>query len=187
MDGMLSSIEEALNANIWQPALALSLCLPDILGQIEYPQLAGPGNVGARYKQWFDAWVVPKLFAGEWSHRQGVMTGEDGYAFRCSYLHVGDNTVTRSQWRLIHPTPADLGHLSTEEIFEVKAVLHVATNLFCRAVCDAARAWREDILQRRPETKNDLDGLLYIKQGEASIGYSIDFGHFIAGASSTFY
>jgi hypothetical protein len=32
MNGMLNSIEAAVDAKIWQPALALSLCLPDILG-----------------------------------------------------------------------------------------------------------------------------------------------------------
>lgn len=40
-------IRKALEAEIYLPALALALTLPDICGQIEYPKIIQSGNAGS--------------------------------------------------------------------------------------------------------------------------------------------
>jgi len=177
MDGFIGSIERALSAEIWQPALALSLSVPDILGQIEYPELSGRGKTGARYEQWFDTWVVPALYSGQWAHFAGIMNGQDCYAFRCSYLHVGESLLDephKSQWQRIVPTPGDLYHFGHEELLGVKTSLCVGVTPFCSAVCEAARSWRTAILSRRPEAQGDLDRLLFIESGVARYSHSVE-------------
>jgi hypothetical protein len=59
-------------------AIALTLALPDICGSIEYPEMNGAGQVGARYRRWCDEWA-----------RIVVIPSADCYALRCAYLHNG--------------------------------------------------------------------------------------------------
>ena len=62
MDHITNSIKACVDERNWHAALALALTVPDICGQIEYPEWAGPGHTGKRYPKWFDTWVKERLF-----------------------------------------------------------------------------------------------------------------------------
>ena len=66
-------------------ALGMALTLPDICGNIAYPNT---GN-GFRYKKWFDEYALPKSGI---SVDEGFMSvdGEVCYKLRCAYLHSGN-------------------------------------------------------------------------------------------------
>ena len=51
----INEIEFALKNKMYQSALALTLTLPDICGQVEMPS----AKVKARYELWFNQYVAP--------------------------------------------------------------------------------------------------------------------------------
>ena len=53
MKKRIREIYKCLDARLYEAALALSLTLPDICGQIEYPDL----GVAARYKKWVNNYI----------------------------------------------------------------------------------------------------------------------------------
>lgn len=98
----INSIRKAIECECYLPALALALTLPDICGQIEYPNLVNKkGNriVGEQYIAWFDEWVS-HYYAdsmGRTSDCQQVnnsyFTGKMCYDLRCSFLHSGNSGI----------------------------------------------------------------------------------------------
>lgn len=78
MKQTIAAIRDAVAKECWLPALALALTVPDVLGQIAYPELVnnrGKRLVGQQYRRWFHENV---------EHRFADHTGYD------------DNTGTRS-------------------------------------------------------------------------------------------
>ncbi|MBH9968157.1 hypothetical protein [[Bacillus] enclensis] len=97
----IKDINLALNNNSYLSALALSLTLPDICGQIEYPDLKstrGKRLVGKQYARWFDDWVS-HYYAdnGGWTEEGKAInpyfTGNMCYYLRCSFLHGGNSDI----------------------------------------------------------------------------------------------
>lgn len=93
------SIKQALESECYLPALALALTLPDICGQIEYPDYLndkGKRLVGKQYVAWFDNWVDHRYAdpSGWMKDRNRAknpyFTGKMCYALRCSFLHSGN-------------------------------------------------------------------------------------------------
>ena len=69
-------------------ALGMALTLPDICGNIAYPQL----GVGERYRKWFDEYVYDKddpMFENAFI----PFNGEICYKLRCAYLHSGNTNL----------------------------------------------------------------------------------------------
>ena len=50
----LEAIKKAYSDGNYMAALALALTIPDICGQVEFPELSGSRHVGERYRKWFD-------------------------------------------------------------------------------------------------------------------------------------
>lgn len=98
----IDAIREALKKECYLPALALALTLPDICGQIEYPELVNRnGNrlVGQQYKKWFREWVG-HYYADHTGFEQNgkypknpYFTDEMCYQLRCAYLHSGNSDI----------------------------------------------------------------------------------------------
>jgi hypothetical protein len=98
----IKDINLALNNKSYLSALALSLTLPDICGQIEYPDLKkknGERNIREQYVAWFDDWVN-QYFADNtgWTEdgskaNNPYFTGEMCYSLRCSFLHAGNSDI----------------------------------------------------------------------------------------------
>lgn len=98
----IKDINLALNIKSYLSALALSLTLPDICGQIEYPDFKhdnGKRNIGKQYAAWFDDWVN-HYYADNtgWTEdfskaNNPYFTGEMCYDLRCSFLHAGNSDI----------------------------------------------------------------------------------------------
>ncbi|MFG6120916.1 hypothetical protein [Thalassobacillus sp. B23F22_16] len=98
----IKDIKLALNNKSYLSALALSLTLPDICGQIEYPNLKkknGRRNVGKQYAAWFDDWVN-QYYADHtgWTKdytkaKNPILTGRMCYSLRCKFLHNGNTDL----------------------------------------------------------------------------------------------
>lgn len=100
----IETIKQALECECYLPALALALTLPDICGQIEYPNYVkknGDRLVGKQYKAWFDDWVNhryadPSGWIGYKYHQRAknpYFTGQMCYELRCSFLHSGNSDI----------------------------------------------------------------------------------------------
>lgn len=99
---MLKKIEEikkALEYELYLPALSLALTIPDICGQIEYPDFVnskGHRLVGKQYGTWFDDWVNhhyadPTGWTDDYlKAKNPYFTGKMCYELRCSFLHSGN-------------------------------------------------------------------------------------------------
>ncbi|WP_423190187.1 hypothetical protein ACO1PF_04750 [Alkalibacterium sp. f15] len=104
---MLKKIEEirrSLEHKLYLTALSLALTIPDICGQIEYPEYVNKkGNrlVGMQYKLWFDEWVNhyyadPTGWTEDYSKAKNpYFTGQMCYDLRCSYLHSGNVDIQK--------------------------------------------------------------------------------------------
>lgn len=100
----IKDINLALTNKSYLSALALSLTLPDICGQIEYPDLKkknGERNIRKQYVAWFDDWVN-QHFADNtgWTEdgskaNNPYFTGEMCYSLRCSFLHAGNSDIQK--------------------------------------------------------------------------------------------
>lgn len=96
------AIRKAIECECYLPALALALTLPDICGQIEYPNFVNErGNrlVGKQYKTWFAEWVS-HWYADStgWTNdgkqaKNPYLTGKMCYDLRCSFLHSGNSDI----------------------------------------------------------------------------------------------
>lgn len=98
----INDINVALSNKSYLSALALSLTLPDICGEIAYPHFKhknGKRNVGKQYATWFDNWAN-QYFADNtgWTKdytkaKNPYFTGEMCYSLRCSFLHDGNSDI----------------------------------------------------------------------------------------------
>lgn len=92
----IESIRQALESKCYQPALALSLTLPDICGQIEYPDIKTSGQ---RYRDWFDNWVNHRYADNTgWQEDENralnpFFFGKMCWKLRCAFLHSGNSEI----------------------------------------------------------------------------------------------
>lgn len=99
---IIGSIKQALESECYLPALALALTLPDICGQVEYPDYVnekGKRQSGKQYKAWFDNWVDHRYAdPSGWMEdrnraKNPYFTGKMCYQLRCSFLHSGNSDI----------------------------------------------------------------------------------------------
>lgn len=189
MRHIIESIRASLDARNWHAALALALTIPDICGQIEYPQWAGPGHTGKRYPSWFNEWVRERLFRVGANGKEFPMSGEDCYALRNAYLHTGVKEVRppdKPGFKLLVPTSGNLANMSTAGAGEDEnIVLYVGTESLSVAVCEGASEWCTSIEQRRPGAKAEIDSLLHIQEGEVTVTYTATVGNLVVTNTST--
>lgn len=100
----IKSIRKAYSDGNYMAALALSLILPDICGQVEFPSLSGNGNVSKRYKKWFNLHLQQYYENDEIMHtdfipldnkKNCVFNADICYALRCAVLHSGNDDVDK--------------------------------------------------------------------------------------------
>lgn len=98
---IIESVQDAVAKECWLPALTTALIIPDIMGQIEFPDLVnkhGRRSVGKQYKFWFTKHVVHH-FANEEGWDAGgnpinpYFTADMCYQLRCSILHQGSDDI----------------------------------------------------------------------------------------------
>ena len=104
LQGRIDEIEIAIQSELWQSALALSLTLPDICGQIEFKYLVkkdGTRLIGEQYKFWFRKYVEQYFEKYELesdndelkdnNKSKSYFTAEMCWELRNSFLHAGSD------------------------------------------------------------------------------------------------
>ena len=94
MNTKINEIRFAIENNLYNCALTLALTLPDICAKVEYGDSIS--NIGKKYQQWFDAFVVSKFTdtATKLPSNEQVeyvqLTAEECWKLRCAVLHAGN-------------------------------------------------------------------------------------------------
>lgn len=94
MDKIAIAIEDAIEKRCFLPALALSLVIPDICTQYDYPEIYkgkeayhGHKGQGAAYAKWYDENIgnydIDPLTG------IGILDGRSFWKLRCEFLHSG--------------------------------------------------------------------------------------------------
>lgn len=98
----IAEIETALETELYNCALALSLTLPDVCGKVEYPNEL---SSSARYKGWFSAHAIQFFTAEPINLPKEEITwlsAEECWALRCAFLHAGNYDVEHISLKNIH-------------------------------------------------------------------------------------
>lgn len=90
MEQRIKEIVKSIKSECYLSALALSLTIPDICGQIEYPDMIyedgrrkGRRKSREQYIRWFDEYVKPLFFIDNEDAPKHQMDGTSCYALRC--------------------------------------------------------------------------------------------------------
>jgi hypothetical protein len=148
MNDFLDQVEAGANtARLYYLALAGALVIPDICGALES---ADGSTNGAIYTAWFDTHVAPLHV---WGGRPPMLTGEDSYRFRCSFLHQGRTQHPKSGYsRIVFVEPG-----ATTNVFHMN-ILNDALNIdvreFCLEMVGAARKWVASVAGTQPYESN---------------------------------
>lgn len=95
LEQYLIDIETALNSQAYLSACALSLAIPDICRQIQFPKMKKRNG----YAKWFDEWIFNYYYKGEISEEKFkevndvVFNGDVCYLLRCAFLHSGNTQI----------------------------------------------------------------------------------------------
>lgn len=87
MKNKIEEIKKAIDAGAYFAALTLSLTIPDICGQIEYPDCK---SIGKRYSKWYDKYVKPTYCNPDGDNPPNLFDGKMCYKLRCAILHSGN-------------------------------------------------------------------------------------------------
>ena len=158
LDQLIESTRRAVQSKNWYAALGLALALPDICGWLESPNR----GTKARYQDWGRRYIEP-LYT---SKTQKSLTAEDLYGFRCAFLHQGSGTIDQikasnalKNFRFVagHPASMFLHNIRQQGLI----VLRI--DRFVESICEAAEAWKADVVDGSPIISSRLSELLDIQ------------------------
>ena len=93
IDFYVNEIHTCLRNRCWFAALSLTLMLPDICGEAEYPNR----QVGERYISWYDTCVGKHLKQERMHEDQPYLSGEIVYNLRNTFFHQGRVNINPSK------------------------------------------------------------------------------------------
>ena len=93
IDYYVNEIHTCLKNRCWFAALSLTLMLPDICGEAEYPNK----HVGERYIRWYDSFVGNDMKQERMHEGQPFLSGEIVYNLRNTFLHPGKVQINPSK------------------------------------------------------------------------------------------
>jgi hypothetical protein len=161
MNDLIDSVKKSLQDKNWYAALTLTLTLPDICGNIDYPKSFSK----KRYAKWFDKYVKSKYTfeIGAKKKLHTFLNGSDCYALRCSYLHEGTSiTLFQKSHELLEdflfvkPPPTGKVHLN-----QIDKKLQLQVDLFCTDIVESIKSWLFDIKEDKVKMEK-LTNLLRI-------------------------
>ena len=158
----IAEIRSCIRNKEYEAALALALTLPDICGQVEYPDQ----KVGARYRAWINNYVdknilffshifevvIPTVEEVNTTRTFETITAEDIYQLRCSFLHSGDDDIASDridEFHLVKPESLrpeadnEYGYRLISRTREGKE-FHIAElniRLICELLCESAEKY----------------------------------------------
>ena len=169
----------------WQSALALALTLPDICGGIAVPenvkryrdgrvvldkQQKPTRDVGNQYIQWFDTYASP-FFKVSTQDISPYICGERCWQLRCEYLHQNkgfanteDNTSIRFHLGVNCGTSVcQLDRISSDNSL---SDIRIDIEQFCLRMCQAARAYYEEVYTEKDFSLYNTPVLDFIKASQ---------------------
>lgn len=161
----INEIESAAKAEMWQSALALSLTIPDICGQIEFSDLRKNNHrdVGKQYEAWFNKYLAKyytelnTLNSNEATVQiPPYFTGKMCYKLRCSFLHTGSDSIDNNN---IKPCRFQLCiHSCGSSSFRTGGLVdyvRIDIRQLCLLICKSGREFYES--WNKPEDFEDKD------------------------------
>jgi len=136
MEHLLNQIEKSIDNETYLLGLYVALALPDICGALESRNGRATGN---RYKAWFNRWISHKY--------EGLLTGEQCYAYRCGILHQGRSNHERlgySRIIFIEPNPNMTLHRNI-----LNDTFNIDLKIFCSDVVSGVRAWLSEVSESK--------------------------------------
>lgn len=90
---IIEEIRKCLDNDLYTAALALSLTIPDICGNIEYPKISLSAT---KYKKWYREWIGKYEISSE-SFDEGIPyeSADVIYSLRCNMLHSGNIDIEK--------------------------------------------------------------------------------------------
>jgi hypothetical protein len=132
IEPILLEIERCLSADLYFPAIALALTIPDVCSSLQ----TQPGtrvSFGVRYAAWYDAHVGEAFSA---------LTGADCWSLRCGVSHSGKLLERGAEYeRVGFALPHPMAATFVGCIFQGMLVTDAAS--FCRVLISAAGRWFE--------------------------------------------
>lgn len=145
----IDEIQIAIQNELWQSALALSLTLPDICGQIEFKELVkenGNRLIGEQYKAWFRKYVekyfekyVPESINDELDENELKMyfTAEMCWELRNAFLHAGSDETSVNYEKNKHLFSLQLNSVNSYVIDKENNITsaHIDVAKLCSFIC----------------------------------------------------
>jgi len=151
METILAEIERALNAQIFYPALVVTLTLPDICAALEAPN---GRSSRLKYIAWYDAHVATIY---------PLVTAIDCYSIRCGVVHQGKFGHPGSQYSRVIFTLPDPGRNTFHKNI-INDALNLDPIIFCRDMISIVRLWYE-IAQSDPIVQKNLPDVVQVRLG----------------------
>lgn len=159
MDRFTSAIRKSISTENWNAALFMALAMPDICCKFEDPL---PHGTGARYRTWFDKYLLPINTSEIMGKTIVFMTADDCWALRCSLLHAASDDVSVGaaadavkRFRFT----ATGGHRLKGDY-----TLTLNVGKFCGEVCDAVDVWAAAALGD-PAVRERVDRAIQVGDG----------------------
>jgi len=170
MDRFTNSIRKAVQDQNWFSAIFLALALPDICSALENPPTGQRGEVGERYKAWFNRYLKKKydpdsvfdlvsarnpesiermdsVISDQLKEtrptQECAFTAIDCYRFRCKCLHQGLIEKADGE-KFIFITPPPNKNVVHGGSFQGRFQLQV--DVFCEDMCIAVEQWVKDMV-----------------------------------------
>ena len=148
MNSLISAVRDSLRHNNWYAALFISLALPDICGNMNYPSQTSK----ERYTKWFGKYLSKKYIheIGPERKRHVFLSGEDCYALRCSILHEGSDVIARQGCKQFLDQFIFTTRLGVHCNYIQKgsrSILQLNVQEFCEETLISVEDWLGDVVQ----------------------------------------
>ncbi|MGJ7910466.1 hypothetical protein [Neobacillus sp. LXY-1] len=138
MEDLFNEIERGLDARVYHLSLGIALCIPDICAALQ----SDDGKTsGKKYKEWYNKYVGDKI----------MMTADDCYYFRCSFLHQGSTQHEKSSYKkviFVEPS-SNVFHNNV-----INDVLNIDVRIFCKDMIKSGRDWLKDVKDNKNFIRN---------------------------------
>ncbi len=169
MKEILDSLQRAVDSENWYGALIIALCIPDICSKLEYPTHYSR----ERYSNWFKKYM-PEGYADH-------LSGNDGYALRCSYLHEGNSDIEEQSVREVinkfsfSPKGSHLisfSGMKANSADDGKNICHLSVQSFCADMVEAGEHWLHDVGSNK-DVQSRMHKMLEIKEENSLFGGAV--------------
>lgn len=191
VDIYVNDIETALKNESYFSALALSLALPDICGEAEYPK----EGIGKRYIEWYDKYVSPEMNC-EQDEIAPYLSGEVVYTIRNEFLHTGSAIIKSTKIKnernqvdqfllILGDDKGLLGQSISMYVYSSIAelrLLSVNVTWLCKTICEQALSYYKQNKDKFSFTISAVDKKLPEKINRESDGSEFQYENSLINA-----